>query len=97
MLIKVDSQLYSQLSREEEANLYSAAVEQVSLWDIQLRSSDGSLVPASRFVLARESMFFRQMFCNEFSDSASETLQIDVNGCTLQKLISAVHSNQVRL
>ena len=95
MLIQADRKRHVDLSKQEEESLVRSTDPSSPLWDIQLQSSDGGLVPASRFVLARESPFFHRLLVGEFADSTSKILEVDVPQSILQKLITGVHTSQV--
>ncbi|KAK9864903.1 hypothetical protein WJX84_004188 [Apatococcus fuscideae] len=81
----------------EEAKLYKESREDPSffLWDIQLQSSDGTLVPANRFILVRESAVFHRLLSSDFLDSSSKILRVDVSTSILQRLVSALHSDEL--
>ena len=93
----IDGSQHSRLSSFEEAKLYKESREDPSffLWDIQLQSSDGSLVPANRFILVRESAFFDRLLSSDFLDSSSKILRVDVSTSIIQRLVSALHSDEV--
>lgn len=97
MLIEADKCLHVQLYKQAEERVAQAALSDPSsnLWDVQLQGSDGRLVSASRYVLARESPFFHRLLVSEFADSNSKILKVDVPGSVLQKLVTAVHTSQV--